>query len=114
MTAGTLFIVATPIGNLDDLSPRARQVLAEVDLVAAEDTRVTGRLLSHLAIRVKQVSLHDYNEEARSASLIEHLNSGKSLAIVSDSPSGSATARSPRPRSSSAPLDRRSRLGTSW
>ena len=84
MSAGTLFVVATPIGNLDDLSSRARDVLAGVDLVAAEDTRVTGRLLSHLAIRVKQVSLHDYNEESRSASLIEHLNRGKSLAIVSD------------------------------
>mgnify|MGYP001818150713 CR=1 FL=1 len=84
MSAGTLFVVATPIGNLDDLSSRARDVLAGVDLVAAEDTRVTGRLLSHLAIRAKQVSLHDYNEESRSASLIEHLNRGKSLAIVSD------------------------------
>jgi 16S rRNA (cytidine1402-2'-O)-methyltransferase len=84
VSAGTLFVVATPIGNLDDLSSRARDILADVDLVAAEDTRVTGRLLSHLAIRVKQVSLHDYNEESRSASLIEHLESGKSLAIVSD------------------------------
>jgi 16S rRNA (cytidine1402-2'-O)-methyltransferase len=84
VSAGTLFVVATPIGNLDDLSSRARDILAAVDLVAAEDTRVTGRLLSHLAIRVKQVSLHDYNEESRSASLIEHLESGKSLAIVSD------------------------------
>jgi 16S rRNA (cytidine1402-2'-O)-methyltransferase len=84
VSTGILFVVATPIGNLDDLSSRARDVLARVDIVAAEDTRVTGRLLSHLAIRVRQVSLHDYNEESRSASLIEHLKSGDSVAIVSD------------------------------
>ena len=84
MSAGTLFVVATPIGNLDVLSSRARDVLAGVVLVAAEDTRVTGRLLSHLSIRVKQVSLHDYHEESRSASLIEHLKRRKSLAIASD------------------------------
>ena len=84
MSEGILFVVATPIGNLDDLSSRARDVLAGVDLVAAEDTRVTGRLLTHSAISAKQVSLHDHNEESTSASLIEHLKSGRSLAIVSD------------------------------
>jgi 16S rRNA (cytidine1402-2'-O)-methyltransferase len=84
VSKGTLFVVATPIGNLDDLSPRARDILAGADLVAAEDTRVTGRLLSHFGIKAKQVAFHDYNEESRSASLIEALKGGKSLAIVSD------------------------------
>ena len=84
MSEGTLFVVATPIGNLDDLSPRARDILAAADLVAAEDTRVTGRLLSHFGIKAKQVAFHDHNEESKSASLIEALKSGKTLAIVSD------------------------------
>ena len=60
--SGTLFVVATPIGNLEDLSPRARQTLAEVDLIAAEDTRHTGRLLSHFGVKTPQFSLHDHNE----------------------------------------------------
>ena len=84
MTAGTLFIVATPIGNLDDLSPRARQVLAEVDLVAAEDTRVTRRLLSHFGISTPSTALHEHNESRQAAKLIERLKSGDSVAIVSD------------------------------
>jgi 16S rRNA (cytidine1402-2'-O)-methyltransferase len=84
VSEGTLFVVATPIGNLDDLSPRARDILAAADLVAAEDTRVTGRLLSHFGIKAKQVAFHDHNEESKSASLIEALKSGKTLAIVSD------------------------------
>ena len=62
MTAGTLFVVATPIGNLEDLSPRARQTLQQVDVIAAEDTRHTGNLLSHLAIKKRQIALHDHNE----------------------------------------------------
>ena len=82
--SGTLFIVATPIGNLEDLSPRARQTLAEADLIAAEDTRRTGRLLSHLGIKTQQYSLHDHNEDRATASLIEALKSGKSVALVSD------------------------------
>ncbi len=63
MSEGTLFVVATPIGNLDDLSPRAREVLGRADLIAAEDTRVTGRLLSHVGIKVRSLVLHDHNEE---------------------------------------------------
>jgi 16S rRNA (cytidine1402-2'-O)-methyltransferase len=63
LTKGTLFVVATPIGHLDDLSPRARQVLQEVDLIAAEDTRHTGRLLSHFGIKTRQMALHEHNEE---------------------------------------------------
>ena len=82
--SGTLFIVATPIGNLEDLTPRARKTLAEVDLIAAEDTRHTGRLLSHLGIKTRQIALHDHNEEQAAAKVIEHLAAGKSVALVSD------------------------------
>jgi 16S rRNA (cytidine1402-2'-O)-methyltransferase len=82
--SGTLFVVATPIGNLEDLSPRARQTLAEVDLVAAEDTRHTGRLLSHLGVKTPQFALHEHNETRAAQSLIEKLMDGKSVALVSD------------------------------
>ena len=82
--SGTLFVVATPIGNLEDLSPRARQTLAEVELVAAEDTRHTGRLLSHLGVKTPQFALHEHNEERAAQALIEQLNDGKSVALVSD------------------------------
>ncbi len=82
--SGTLFIVATPIGNLEDLSPRARQTLADVDLIAAEDTRHTGRLLSHFSIRTPLFALHDHNEDKVVESLISDLADGKSIALVSD------------------------------
>ena len=82
--SGTLFVVATPIGNLEDMSPRARQTLADVDLIAAEDTRHTGRLLSHLGVETPQFAMHDHNEEQATASLIKELESGKSVALVSD------------------------------
>jgi len=82
--SGTLFVVATPIGNLEDLSPRARQTLAEVDLIAAEDTRHTGRLLSHLGVKTPQFALHEHNEARAAQSLIEQLMDGKSVALVSD------------------------------
>jgi len=84
LTKGTLFVVATPIGNRDDLSPRAKQVLEEVDLIAAEDTRRTGRLLSHFGIKTRQMALHEHNEEALVSSLIGKLNEGQSIALVSD------------------------------
>ena len=84
MNEGTLFVVATPIGNLDDLSPRAREVLGRMDLIAAEDTRVTGRLLSHCGIRVRTTALHDHNEEKVLPRLIESLKSGHSVALVAD------------------------------
>ena len=84
MNEGTLFVVATPIGNLDDLSPRAREVLGRVDLIAAEDTRVTGRLLSHFGIRARKTPLHDHNEEKALPKLIESLKSGNSVALVAD------------------------------
>ncbi len=82
--SGTLFIVATPIGNLDDLSPRARQTLAEVDLIAAEDTRHTGRLLSHFGIKTPQYALHDHNEKQAVSRLMDKLGRGLSIALVSD------------------------------
>ena len=82
--SGTLFIVATPIGNLEDLSPRARRTLADVDLIAAEDTRHTGRLLSHFSIRTPLFALHDHNEDKVVESLISDLADGKSIALVSD------------------------------
>ncbi len=84
LTTGTLFIVATPIGNLGDLSPRAELTLREVDVIAAEDTRHTGRLLAHFAIRTRQVALHDHNEAAAVDSLLEMLKNGESVAVVSD------------------------------
>ena len=84
MTEGTLFVVATPIGNLDDLSPRARQVLEEADLIAAEDTRHTGRLLSHFGIKSRLLALHEHNEEALVSGLIDKLQEGQNIALVSD------------------------------
>ncbi len=82
--SGTLFVVATPIGNLEDLSPRARQTLADVDIIAAEDTRHTGRLLSHFSIKTSLFALHDHNEDKVVQSLISDLADGKSIALVSD------------------------------
>jgi 16S rRNA (cytidine1402-2'-O)-methyltransferase len=82
--SGTLFIVATPIGNLQDLSPRARQTLADVDLIAAEDTRHTGRLLSHFGVKTRLLALHDHNEADRIATVVGELEAGKSVALVSD------------------------------
>lgn len=81
---GTLWVVATPIGNLDDLAPRAREVLGRADLVAAEDTRHTGQLLAHFGIDAKQLSLHEHNEERRVPQLIRRLQGGSTVALVSD------------------------------
>jgi 16S rRNA (cytidine1402-2'-O)-methyltransferase len=82
--SGTLFVVATPIGNLEDLSPRARQTLANVDLIAAEDTRHTGRLLSHFGIKTPLLAMHDHNEEEIAEKLVADLAAGISVALVSD------------------------------
>jgi 16S rRNA (cytidine1402-2'-O)-methyltransferase len=84
LDSGTLFVVATPIGNREDLTPRARQILDDVDLVAAEDTRHTGRLLSHFGIKTRQIALHDHNEETVVPKLLIALSEGKSIALVSD------------------------------
>jgi 16S rRNA (cytidine1402-2'-O)-methyltransferase len=77
-------VVATPIGNLEDMSPRARQILESVDLIAAEDTRHTGRLLSHFGVKTAQIALHDHNEEKVVDKVLGRLRSGLSVALVSD------------------------------
>jgi 16S rRNA (cytidine1402-2'-O)-methyltransferase len=82
--AGRLYVVATPIGNLGDLSPRAREILATCALIAAEDTRHTGVLLKAFGIETPQVSLHDHNEGARTPDLLARLGQGACIALVSD------------------------------
>jgi 16S rRNA (cytidine1402-2'-O)-methyltransferase len=82
--AGTLFVVATPIGHLDDITLRALQVLREVAVVAAEDTRRTGNLLRHFGISTRLMSLHAHNERARASTLLSLLSRGQSVALVSD------------------------------
>ena len=84
VVAATLYCVATPIGNLGDLTVRAAQVLEQVHTIYAEDTRVTQRLLFHLGIQKPLVSLHDFNESQRIQSVLESLKEGHSLALVSD------------------------------
>jgi 16S rRNA (cytidine1402-2'-O)-methyltransferase len=81
---GSLFVVATPIGNLDDISQRAITTLQQVQWIAAEDTRHTGRLLQHLAISARTIALHDHNEKHRAASIINKCLAGESVALVSD------------------------------
>lgn len=81
---GILFIVPTPIGNLEDITLRALKVLAEVDLIAAEDTRHSQKLLQHYDIKTRLISLHDHNESQRAVQLIAKLNMGKSIALISD------------------------------
>ncbi|MFQ5624916.1 MAG: 16S rRNA (cytidine(1402)-2'-O)-methyltransferase [Gammaproteobacteria bacterium] len=81
---GTLFVIATPIGNLDDISPRARDTLASVDLVAAEDTRRAAQLLTRLGIRNRLVSLHEQNEAERVEEVLGNILSGGDVALISD------------------------------
>lgn len=80
----TLYIVPTPIGNLGDITQRAIEVLSNVDLVAAEDTRHTGKLLSHFSIQTKTFALHDHNEQQKAQVLVDKLLAGHSIALVSD------------------------------
>jgi 16S rRNA (cytidine1402-2'-O)-methyltransferase len=82
--SGTLYVVATPIGNLADLTPRAREVLASVALIAAEDTRHTRQLLQSCGIGTALTSLHEHNEAQKSAELVARLAQGESIALVSD------------------------------
>ncbi len=82
--AGALYVVATPIGNLDDLSPRAARVLAQVAVIAAEDTRHSGRLLRHLGLSRPMLSLHEHNEAARVEALDARLVAGEDIALVAD------------------------------
>ena len=81
---GKVVVVATPIGNLDDLSPRARRALEEADIIACEDTRRTGRLLAHLGIKKRMMSMHDHNERRRLPQLADALDQGLVVAVVSD------------------------------
>ena len=82
--SGTLYLVATPIGNLADITHRALQVLKDVDLIACEDTRHTHKLLQHYGITTKTVSYHEHNEQQRTAQLVEQLKQGSNIAVVSD------------------------------
>jgi 16S rRNA (cytidine1402-2'-O)-methyltransferase len=82
--AGRLFLVGTPIGNLGDLSDRARRTLSEVDLIAAEDTRRTGRLLAHLGISARLLSLFEGNERERARRVLGELRGGRDVALVTD------------------------------
>ena len=82
--SGTLFVVATPLGNMEDVTLRALRVLREVDLVAAEDTRRTARVLNHYAIATPSISFHQHNVRMRLPQLISRLQAGKSIALVTD------------------------------
>ncbi len=84
MGEGSLYVVATPIGNLGDMTPRALEVLSQVDLIAAEDTRHSRRLLQHFSISTRMVALHDHNERQACHGLIERLQGGESIALISD------------------------------
>ena len=82
--SGTLYLVATPIGNLADITHRALQVLKDVDLIACEDTRHTHKLLQHYGISTKTISYHEHNEQQRAAELLDLLKQGSDIAVVSD------------------------------
>ena len=79
-----LYVVATPLGNLDDMTPRAIEVLRTVQFIAAEDTRHSGRLLQHFAINTQTFALHEHNEDEGAARVLELLTRGKSVALISD------------------------------
>ena len=82
--AGTLYLIATPIGNLEDITHRAVRLLGQVDVIACEDTRHTKKLLNHYGINTRTISYHEHNERERSRELIERLKSGADVAVVSD------------------------------
>ena len=82
--SGTLYLVATPIGNLSDLSPRAADTLAQADFIAAEDTRVTMKLLSHLGLKKPMVSYHEHNKASAGQTVLARLLSGENCALVTD------------------------------
>ena len=83
-SCGILYVVATPIGNLDDISARAGKTLHEVDLIAAEDTRYSARLLQSIGCNTPMISLHEHNEHQRIEELLAHLQAGKNIALISD------------------------------
>ncbi|MEZ4516759.1 MAG: 16S rRNA (cytidine(1402)-2'-O)-methyltransferase [Chloroflexota bacterium] len=84
MESGTLYLVATPIGNLSDITLRALETLREVDLVASEDTRKTGLLLKHFEIKKPQIAFHEHNEDRAGQRIMDALLAGQSVAVVSD------------------------------
>ncbi|ELS01243.1 putative S-adenosylmethionine-dependent methyltransferase, YraL family [Xenococcus sp. PCC 7305] len=84
LTLGKLYIVATPIGNLEDMTLRGIRVLKEVDLIAAEDTRHTGKLLKHFEVKTPQISYHEHNSRLRGQELVSKLEQGTNIALVSD------------------------------
>ncbi len=81
---GCLYVVATPLGNLADLSERAISIISQCDLVACEDKRTTGNLFKHLGVKKDLVAYHEYNENTQAAPLAEHLKEGKSIALISE------------------------------
>ena len=103
--AGTLYLVATPIGNLEDITQRALRVLREVDLIACEDTRRTRLLLNHYGIQTKTMSYHEHNERERADRLCQLLEAGQDVAIVSDA--GTPLISDPGFRIVKAAIDRR-------
>ena len=100
---GTLFVVATPIGNLEDITARALRVLREAAVIAAEDTRRTSHLLSRYAITTPTTSLHEHNESQKAASIVERLQRGEDVALVSDA--GTPTISDPGQRLVRAAID---------
>ena len=98
MEKGKLYLVATPIGNLEDITYRAVKTLNEVDLIAAEDTRQTLKLLNHLEISKPLISYHRHNEDIKKDYLIEKLLSGENIAVVTDA--GTPAISDPRRRNS--------------
>jgi 16S rRNA (cytidine1402-2'-O)-methyltransferase len=105
---GTLFVVATPIGNLEDITARALRVLREVTLIAAEDTRRTAHLLARYAITTPTTSLHEHNEAKKSTSLVERLRRGDDIALVSDA--GTPTVSDPGARLIDAAIETGARV----
>lgn len=103
MASGTLFVVATPIGNLEDITMRALRVLREVAVIAAEDTRRTAHLLARHAISTKTTSLHEHNEVQKASSLVDRLLAGDSVALVSDA--GTPTVSDPGRRLIAAAIE---------
>lgn len=84
MSEAVLYVVATPIGNLEDMTPRALRILESVALIAAEDTRHSGRLLSHFNIKTPMIAVHDHNERQQQQKIIEKLQQGLDIALISD------------------------------
>src|SRR5437660_7436713 len=107
---GTLFVVATPIGNLEDITVRALRILREVTLIAAEDTRRTANLLARHAIDTPTTSLHEHNEAKKAASLVARLERGETIALVSDA--GTPTIADPGQRLVRAAIDAGIRVET--